>query len=162
MQNARLCDLGILLAYPCGSVELMAPQVSRKRFFGKKPSMSYIADQTFTTAVTSTDTGTPVLVYLSYLLPPLSPLPYRLRSEAQTPVYGQTTAQRSETQLPRMDHGSGLVDHVGFERQSVVERRVEGNVWWIARNVGNGARTHDVECREEEKGKNSGFQLEKA
>ena len=48
LQNAELCDPGILMAYPRGNVELIAPQASRKRFFAKKQSLPQSADQTFT------------------------------------------------------------------------------------------------------------------
>ena len=128
LQNAELCDPGILLAYPRG--RLMPPHVSRKRFFGKKQSSSYSADQTYSTAVTATDTGIPG-IGLSYLPTP-SPLSSSLSSsslnsvlvvpassgtapvhgqksaqgsEEQLPVHGQTTAERSETQLPQSGHG---------------------------------------------------------
>ena len=75
LQNAELCDPGILMAYPRGNVELVAPQASRKRFFAKKQSLPHSADQTFTSIpVTCTDTGIPGvgLSYLSTSPPPLS------------------------------------------------------------------------------------------
>ena len=60
LQNAELCDPGTLMAYPRGNVEVIAPQVSRKRFFAKKQSLPHSADQTFTSIpVTCTDTGIP-------------------------------------------------------------------------------------------------------
>ena len=50
-------------------------------------------------------------------------------SEEQLLVHGQTTAQRSETQLQQSGHGDGWLF---FERQSVVERLSKEFVW-IAR-----------------------------
>ena len=120
LQNAELCDPGILMAYPRGSVELIAPQASRKRFFAKKQSFPHSADQTFTSIpVTCTDTGIPG-VGLSYLS--TFPLPLSLSSSSLSsvpvvsssvvsgekrhepiPAHGQKTTQRSKELSP--DHG---------------------------------------------------------
>ena len=86
------------------------------------------------------------------------------RGKELSPDHGQKTAQRSEEMRHRTAHtqGSGRssdfigVDQVGFERQGEVERCVEGGMCGgLARDVGNGARTHDKE-------KNSEFQCKEA
>ena len=109
-----------------------------------------------------------VLVYRIYLLPLLlllhrfcpccsASVETALRSEAQNSRF----TARSPLRGARRSFSSQITE-MGWLFMSVLRGKamwkgvLKGNAWWIARD---GARTHDGECREEEKGKTVDFSV---